>query len=149
MNLNWVYKPFSELSSIELYAILQLRSEVFVVEQNCVYQDIDGKDLKSYHLMGFDENNLVAYSRLLPQGLSFTEASIGRVITSPAHRAKGHGISLLENSIPRCCETFQAKQIRIGAQVYLRKFYESFGFIAQGEEFLEDGIPHIEMLWSK
>lgn len=147
MQLNWVYKPFSELTNKELYAILQLRSEVFVVEQNCVYQDVDGKDLVSTHLMAWDEENLVAYTRLVPQSISFTEASIGRVITSPRYRGLKVGVALMEKSITQTLETYQTDKIRIGAQLYLKNFYEGLGFIAQGEEFLEDGIPHIEMLY--
>lgn len=146
MQLNWVYKHFDQLTTTELYAILQLRSEVFVVEQNCVYQDIDGKDLKSTHLMAWHNDHLVAYTRLVPAGVSFTEASIGRVITSPFYRGLGIGITLLDKSIEQILATYQTNTIRIGAQLYLKKFYEGFGFVAEGDEFLEDGIPHIEMV---
>ncbi|RZJ82525.1 MAG: GNAT family N-acetyltransferase [Flavobacterium sp.] len=146
MQLNWIYKSFNELTANELYCVLQLRSEVFVVEQNCVYQDIDGKDLKSTHLMAWHNDNLVAYTRLVPAGISFEEASIGRVITSPFYRGLGIGITLLEKSIEQILATYQTNKIRIGAQLYLKKFYEGFGFIAEGDEFLEDGIPHIEMV---
>ena len=146
MQLNWIYKPFNELTSHELYSVLQLRSEVFVVEQNCVYQDIDGKDLKSTHLMAWHNDNLVAYTRLVPAGVSFEEASIGRVITSPFYRGLGIGIELLEKSIEQILATYQTNTIRIGAQLYLKKFYEGFGFVAEGDEFLGDGIPHIEMV---
>ena len=146
MQLNWVYKHFDQLTTTELYAILQLRSEVFVVEQNCVYQDVDGKDLKSTHLMAWHNDNLVAYTRLVPAGVSFEEVSIGRVITSPFYRGLGIGITLLEKSIEQILATYQTNKIRIGAQLYLKKFYEGFGFIAEGDEFLEDGIPHIEMV---
>jgi ElaA protein len=146
MELNWVYKSFVELTINELYAILQLRSEVFVVEQNCVYQDVDGKDKKSAHLMAWHNDNLVAYTRLVPPGVSFEEASIGRVITAPFYRGLGIGITLLEKSIEQILATYQTNKIRIGAQLYLKKFYEGFGFISQGDEFLEDGIPHIEMI---
>jgi ElaA protein len=146
MQLNWIYKPFNELTTNELYSVLQLRSEVFVVEQNCVYQDIDGKDLKSTHLMAWHNDNLVAYTRLVPAGISFEEVSIGRVITSPFYRGLGIGITLLEKSIEQILATYQTNKIRIGAQLYLKKFYEGFGFIAEGDEFLEDGIPHIEMV---
>ncbi|RZL39184.1 MAG: GNAT family N-acetyltransferase [Pedobacter sp.] len=149
MQLNWACKPFEELSTTELYSILQLRAEVFVVEQNCVYQDIDGKDLKSTHLMAWEDENLVAYTRLVPIGISFTEASIGRVITSPRYRGLGIGVTLMEKSIAKTLEIYQTDRIRIGAQLYLKKFYESLGFVAEGEEFLEDGIPHIEMLLVK
>ncbi|WP_316786021.1 GNAT family N-acetyltransferase [Pedobacter frigiditerrae] len=146
MQLTWVYKSFDELTTNELYAILQLRSEVFVVEQNCVYQDIDGKDKKSFHLMAWQGDELVAYTRLVAPGVSFPEASIGRVISSPKYRGLGIGITLLEKSITHILETYATNKIRIGAQLYLKKFYEGFGFVAKGEEFLEDGIPHIEMV---
>lgn len=149
MQLNWIYKSFDELTTTELYAILQLRSEVFVVEQNCVYQDMDGKDQKSAHLMAWHNNKLVAYTRLLPKGVSFEEASIGRVITSPFYRGLGIGITLLEKSIEQILATYQTNKIRIGAQLYLKNFYENFGFVAEGEAFLEDGIPHIEMVLEK
>lgn len=146
MPLTWIYKPFYELTTAELYVILQLRSEVFVVEQNCVYLDVDGKDKKSFHLMAWQGDELVAYTRLVAPGVSFPEASIGRVITSPNHRGLGIGITLLEKSITHILETYTTNKIRIGAQLYLKKFYERFGFVAEGEEFLEDGIPHIEMV---
>lgn len=146
MNLTWSYKNFEELTTIELYAILQLRNEVFVVEQNCVYPDIDNKDLKSFHLMAFDGENLAAYSRILPPGLSFEEASIGRVITAPSYRGKGIGMVLLEKAITETQHTFAIKPIKIGAQLYLKKFYEGFGFTQTSEVYLEDGIEHIEML---
>lgn len=146
MQLNWVYKPFNELTTNELYAILQLRSEVFVVEQNCVYLDVDGKDKKSAHLMAWDGHNLAAYTRLVPAGISFVEASIGRVITSPSYRGLGIGITLMEKSIVHALQTYHTNKIRIGAQLYLKKFYEGFGFVAEGEEFIEDGIPHVEMM---
>lgn len=149
MQVNWSYKKFDELSVTELYAILQLRNEVFIVEQNCVYQDIDGKDKKSFHLMAFDEEELTAYCRILPPGVSFTETSIGRVITSPRYRGKGIGVSLLEKAIEHALESYTSKQIKIGAQLYLKKFYESFGFIQTSEVYLEDDIEHIDMLLSK
>lgn len=146
MKLIWIYKSFDELTTIELYAILQLRNEVFVVEQNCVYQDIDNKDPKAFHLMAFDGNTLVAYSRVLPPGLSFKETSIGRVITNPNYRGKGIGITLIEKAIEKALNSFAAKEIKIGAQLYLKKFYESFGFVQTSEIYLEDGIEHIDML---
>ena len=146
MQLTWVYKSFGELTTTELYAILQLRSEVFVVEQNCVYQDVDGKDKKSFHLTAWQGDELAAYTRLVEAGVSFPEASIGRVITSPKYRGLGIGITLLEKSIEHILETYATNKIRIGAQLYLKKFYEGFGFVVCSDEFLEDGIPHIEMI---
>ena len=144
--LNWTYKSFEELSKTELYTILRLRSEVFVVEQDCNYQDVDGKDLKCHHLMAWDGDNLVAYTRIVPPGVSFAEASIGRVLTNSRYRGIGAGITLMEKSIEKAHETHGKKPIRIGAQLYLKKFYESFGFVKDSDEYLEDEIPHIEMV---
>jgi ElaA protein len=149
MQLNWIYKYFDELTTTELYAILQLRNEVFVVEQNCVYNDVDGKDKKSFHLMAWQGDELAAYTRLVAPGVSFPEASIGRVITSPKYRGLGIGITLLKKSIAHTLETYTTNVIRIGAQLYLKKFYEGFGFVAEGDEFLEDGILHVEMVLEK
>lgn len=147
MELIWQYKSFNELTVSELYAILQLRSEVFVVEQNCAYQDIDGKDQKSFHLMGWVGNDLAAYCRLVKPSVSFAEASIGRVITSQKYRGMGFGIALIEKAIAQTFETFGVADIKIGAQLYLKKFYSSFGFIQTSEMYLEDDIEHIEMVF--
>lgn len=140
------YRFFNELTPIELYTILRLRNEVFVVEQNCVYQDADKKDPYCHHLMMWDGNNLVAYARLLPQGLSYEQMSIGRVISSPAYRGTGAGKLLIEHAINACKELFGDGPIKIGAQLYLKKFYESFGFEQKSEMYLEDDIEHIEMI---
>ncbi len=141
-----VIKKFQELSLEELYQILRLRSAVFVVEQNCPYQDIDKKDQESLHLMYYVNNNFAGYTRLLPAGLSFNEAAIGRVIISAEHRGAGIGKALMKASIKACYDQFGISAIRIGAQVYLLDFYQSLGFVPQGEGYDEDGIPHIEML---
>lgn len=146
---NWYHKSFNELSPQELYAIMHLRSEVFVVEQNCPYLDPDGKDLQSWHLMGWDGDKLVAYSRLLPAGLAFDEISIGRVVSSPAYRGTGAGKELMNNAISTAYQLFGHQPIRIGAQLYLQKFYESLGFVQVSEMYLEDDIPHIEMVKEK
>lgn len=143
---NWYYKPFAELTPYELYAIMHLRSEVFVVEQQCPYLDPDGKDLFAWHLMGWNDKTLVAYSRLLPAELAFKEVSIGRVVSSPAYRGKGAGKELMENAIAACTSLFGNQPIRIGAQLYLQKFYESLGFVQVSDMYLEDNIPHIEMV---
>jgi ElaA protein len=139
------HKPFNELKPHELYTIMRLRNEVFVVEQNCVYQDADGKDPQCYHLMIWENDTLVAYARLLPKGLSFEQMSIGRVISSPAYRKTGAGKLLIGLAITACGELFGDGPIRIGAQLYLKKFYESFGFIQTSGIYLEDNIEHIEM----
>ena len=149
MQLNWIFKKFDELSARELYAIMQLRNEVFVVEQNCVYQDADNKDQLSMHFCGWDGEKLVAYTRIIPPGISYIEASIGRVVTSRAYRNTGAGRQLMKESIGLTCSRFNCTQIKIGAQVYLTKFYQSFGFTACSDEYLEDGIAHIEMILDK
>jgi ElaA protein len=143
--ISWTLKSFEDLKVDELYQIMALRSEVFVVEQNCVYQDLDGKDQKSWHLMGSMEGSVVAYSRLLPQGISYSDASIGRVVTSPDKRRLGLGKTLMQESIASIEKLFNTKKIRISAQYYLLDFYQSLGFVAIGESYLEDGIPHQEM----
>ena len=145
---NWTFKPFRQLSTKELYAILRLRSEVFVVEQNCVFLDMDNKDHHCHHLMGWNGDLLAAYSRIVPAGISYVESSIGRIVTSPAARGNGIGRELLVNSIDHLYTLYGKRDIRIGAQYYLKKFYESFLFVQKGEIYLEDGIEHIEMLLS-
>jgi ElaA protein len=149
MELHWNLKKFDALSATELYAIMQLRNEVFVVEQNCVYQDADDKDQKSFHFMGWLDEILVAYTRIIPQGISYTEASIGRVVTSPKYRGTGAGRKLMELSISTTFDLFNCDGIKIGAQLYLKKFYEALGFVQCSEPYLEDNIPHIEMMCSK
>ncbi len=149
MQLHWVLKKFEELTPFELYNIMQLRNEVFVVEQNCVYQDADNKDPKSFHFMGWDNTTLVAYTRIIPQGISYTEASIGRVVSSPKYRGTGAGRALMQLSINNTFKLFNCNAIKIGAQLYLKKFYESLGFVQCSDQYLEDNIPHIEMMLSK
>jgi ElaA protein len=141
----WTTKNFADLSPDELYAILRLRSEVFVVEQNCVFQDMDNKDQKSWHLMGWENDVLIAYTRLVPPGVSYELPSIGRVVTAPATRKTGFGKILMEKSIEELTRLFGQSSIRIGAQLYLKKFYTSFGFEQSSEVYDEDGIDHIEM----
>lgn len=145
-NLTWNYKNFEELTVHELYAILRLRSEVFVVEQNCVFMEMDNKDQACFHLMGWKGDLLAAYARLVPQNVAFPYISIGRVVTSPAYREKGAGKDLLANSISYCEQLFGKQPIKIGAQLYLKRFYEQFGFRQTGDIYLEDGIDHIHMM---
>lgn len=128
MPLEWKLKSFDTLLNKELYAILRLRNDVFIVEQNCVYPDIDGKDFKAYHLTAWQGDELVAYCRLIPQGISYPEASIGRVLTNPAFRGGKHGRQLMERAISETLRLFQTDSIRIGAQLYLKNFYGSLGF---------------------
>ena len=142
----WNCKAFNELTVQELYAVLQLRIEVFVVEQNCVFQDADNKDQKSWHVMGWDGDVLSAYTRLVPAGISYPEVSIGRVVTSPKMRQTGLGRELMKKSIEEVYRMWSQQPIRIGAQLYLKKFYESFGFQQCSEVYLEDNIDHIEMI---
>lgn len=145
MQLKWKIKPFKALSADEIYKVLQLRSEVFVVEQNCVYQDIDGKDEKALHLMGEFDGEITAYARLFRAGDYFEEASIGRVVVRAAYRDKKWGHDLMREAIKAILVEFGDTRITISAQLYLKKFYESHGFTAVGESYLEDDIPHIEM----
>jgi ElaA protein len=146
MEINWRCVFFDALSVQELYAVILLRIEVFSIEQQCIYQDLDKKDYHCYHLMGFREDTLVAYARILPPGIAFSEASIGRVVTSREVRGKGAGRALLAKAIPTARELFGPGPLRIGAQLYLKKFYESFGFVTAGDIYLEDAIPHIGMI---
>lgn len=146
VNLNWVIKTFKDITPLELYAVLRLRSEVFVVEQNCVFLDMDNKDQFSYHLMGWDDTTLAASTRLIAPGKVYEQMSIGRVVTSPLYRGSGIGRELMEVSIEKCYELFGKGPIKIGAQLYLKKFYESLGFEQTGDMYLEDDIEHVEMI---
>lgn len=140
-------KAFEELDVFELYEILKLRAEVFVVEQNCAYQDVDDLDAFALHnLMYNDDNELVGYTRILPPTVRYTETCISRVVTSPSVRRLGWGKPLMEYTIQKALATFDCTDIRISAQAYLTSFYESLGFESVGEGYLEDNIPHIEML---
>ncbi len=143
--IQFIIKPFHELTTDELYAMLQLRSEVFVVEQNCVYQDIDGKDQKAIHVLGYSDGILVAYSRLFKPKDYFEFSSIGRVIVKESHRDKKLGHELMQVSIDAITALFKETNITISAQLYLKNFYESHDFVVVGESYLEDDIPHIEM----
>jgi ElaA protein len=146
MKLQFKIKRFNELSTIELYQLLQLRSEVFVVEQNCVYQDIDGKDEKAFHVLGQIENQIVAYSRIFKSNDYFENASIGRVAIAEKFRANKWGHELMQNAIDGIELHFGKQPVTISAQSYLKNFYESHGFQQVSETYLEDGIEHIEML---
>jgi ElaA protein len=143
--LQFKIKRFNELSATEVYAMLRLRSEVFVVEQNCVYQDIDDKDSKALHVIGQFEGKIVAYARLFQSGDYFENASIGRVVVAAEHRDRKWGHDLMRESIAAIGTHFGQKKITISAQHYLKKFYESHGFVHTSEMYLEDDIPHIEM----
>ncbi|TDN88179.1 ElaA protein [Salegentibacter sp. 24] len=139
-------KNFNELSLEELYQVLQLRSEVFVVEQNCVYQDIDGKDEKALHVLGIKAGKVIAYTRCFDKGFYFEEAAIGRVLVKETERKNAYGHLILKASILAIEERFKTKNIKLSAQQYLTDFYENHGFMQIGEGYLEDGIPHIAMV---
>ena len=144
--MNVVIKKFNDLSPLELYEILQLRSEVFVVEQDCVYQDIDCNDQKALHIIGTAENKIIAYTRCFRPGDYFKEASIGRVVVKESQRKFKRGIQIMNNSIKAINDHYKTKIIKISAQCYLNKFYTNLQFKPIGEKYLEDGIPHIAML---
>ena len=144
--LQSIIKTFNELSPQDIYSILQLRSEVFVVEQNCVYQDIDDKDQYALHLLLKKDNYLIGYSRIFKAGDYFKEASIGRVLVKKQDRNNRNGSLLMELSIKAIKDHFKENIVKISAQTYLKKFYDELGFDPIGEEYLEDGIPHIAML---
>jgi len=144
--MTWSCKKFEDLTPHELYAIMQLRNLVFVVEQNCVFQDADDKDIYCYHLMCTKDHKLVAYARIVPPGISYVETSIGRVVTSPSERKKGIGNILMQKALETIYSLFGRVPVKIGAQLYLKKFYESFAFKQTSEIYIEDDIQHIEML---
>ncbi|TFF34596.1 GNAT family N-acetyltransferase [Mucilaginibacter psychrotolerans] len=146
MHLTHKLLPFRQLTVDELYQLLRLRSEVFVVEQNCVFLDQDDKDQQCHHLLLYANDQLAAYCRLVPAGISYSEPAIGRVITSPAFRGTGLGRAVMELAIQGCKDLFGPHDIRIGAQTYALPFYRSLGFVTDGDTYDEDGIEHIEMV---
>jgi len=146
MTVDWKYKDFAQLTPLELYDSLRLRSEVFVVEQNCIFLDLDTLDQDCFHLLGYYHNKLIGYSRIVPAGIVYREASIGRVVTSPSVRKSGAGKQLMQQSIDKLYDSFGKVSIKIGAQFYLKNFYQSFGFTQTSEIYLEDGIQHIYMM---
>lgn len=147
--MNFQFKKFEELSLSELHDLFKLRNAVFVVEQNCPYQDVDDKDLESHHLFAYEGNSLIAYCRILPPGLSYQEPSIGRVCVDKAFRGQKIGELLMKQSVNRTLELFNNQDIVISAQSYLLAFYQSLGFTEEGESYLEDDIPHIQMRYRR
>jgi len=146
-NILWLIKPFELLSNTELYEMLRLRSEVFVVEQNCAYLDCDGKDEYAIHILGYYKYELICTARLLPEGVSYKNyCSIGRVASKANYRNKKVGKALMEKAIQEIEQRWGKSNIKIGAQAYLKHFYESFGFMDMNEPYLEDGIPHLIMV---
>jgi len=145
MKIKWVKKKWSEVSLEELYSVLRLRSEVFVVEQDCVYQDIDNKDQIAIHLLGYINKELIAYSRLFNEGDYFKETSFGRAIIKKEKRGQGYGDELVKESLKTIKNYYGNKKVKISAQAHLKSFYSKHAFIAKGKEYLEDGIPHVSM----
>ena len=144
--LDITIKTYNQLSLDDLYYILQLRSEVFVVEQDCVYQDVDGKDQKALHVIGKKDNTIIAYTRIFKAGDYFKEASIGRVVVSKKERHQQYGELLMKASIQATEDNFGTIEIKLSAKKYLENFYNNLGFTTTGEPYLEDGIPHIAMV---
>lgn len=136
---------FKDFNTLQLYEVLQLRSEVFVVEQDCVYQDLDGKDQKAIHVLGYVNDALIAYTRIFIPGDYFEQSSIGRVVVNPKHRGEAYGQKIMIASMDYC-KSQGYPSIKISAQCYLDQFYTDLGFIATGDEYLEDGIPHQAMI---
>jgi ElaA protein len=146
LELHWKLSDWEQLDTTELYEILSLRNQVFVVEQNCVYNDTDGKDPLSLHLCGYADQKLICYARILPPGLSYSEPSIGRVVCDFGFRKKGIGRALMLQAIKHSGQLWPQEKIKISAQSYLIDFYKSMGFNVLGNEYLEDGIPHTAMI---
>jgi ElaA protein len=147
-NHQWKCKRFQQLNNHQLYDILKLRVDIFVVEQKCPYPELDDKDrhIETRHLTAYDDSGLIAYARLLPPGLSYPDASVGRFAVEPSARNQGTGSLLMEKSLEEVDKIWPDSAIRISAQAHLREFYEKFSFIKVSDRYLEDGIPHIEML---
>ena len=143
----WEFDRFLELSVHSLYELLQLRAEVYVVEQKCVFQDMDGSDDQAVHLRGLRDGQLLAYARCYPAGVKYVEASIGRVTTRPSVRGQKFGHHVLDEAVHRVCREWGVQPIRIGAQARLERFYQGHGFATASKVYIEDGIDHIEMLW--
>ncbi len=146
--MEWKIKKFKDLDIEELYDILALRSEIFVVEQDCVFQECDGKDKSSYHLFCEDNGEVVAYSRILPKGVSYDETAIGRVVVKKSHRGRGLAREMMLKAIDFVEADLKENNIKLQAQSYLIEFYKSCGFKQISEEYLEDNIPHIDMLYT-
>lgn len=144
--MRWQSVRFDQLNTSTLYKILKLRQEVFAVEQNSVYQDVDGNDFDALHVLGTYQEEIVAYCRILPPGVRYPEASIGRVLTAKSARGNGTGRALMKCALSLCTEQHPSSGVRISAQLYLEPFYQSFGFASCSAPYDEDGIPHIEML---
>lgn len=149
MSLVFRFKHFRELSTAELYAMLVLRSQVFVVEQQCVYLDPDGLDPEAHHLFGWADagaTTLICGARILAPGVSYDEPAIGRVVTASSARGRGAGRAVMVQALTECARLYPGRAVRIGAQLYLERFYTALGFVSTSEPYVEDGIPHVTML---
>jgi ElaA protein len=146
MPFTWTFTPFASLTPVQLYSILAARSTVFVVEQNCPYQDMDGVDEHCMHLVAWHGKDVAAYLRIVPPGIKFAEPSIGRVITASMFRGTGLGRELMRRGVLQLDELYPNRPSRIGAQAHLQKFYAGFGYVTSSAIYLEDGIPHVEMV---
>ncbi len=146
MDYHWQVCPFKDLGNEELYNLLRLRQEVFVVEQNCAYLDLDGLDQKAMHILCWQQKKLIAYARCLAPGQAFPESALGRIVVSPACRGQSLGRELVSRGIELNMALWPDSAIQIGAQAHLDKFYESLGFISTGDSYIEDGIPHVHMI---
>ena len=144
--LKWQCLAFHSLTPTQLYSILQLRSEVFVVEQACIYQDLDGLDQDAMHLLGYLDKQLVSYARLVPPGIKYDEPAIGRIASDPSVRRRGYGRAVVSRALEICQDIWPAEGIRISAQQRLENFYKEFGFRTVSAPYLEDGLPHVEMI---
>lgn len=145
--IHWEVKHYNNLSLDEFHDLIQLRIEVFVIEQDCPYQDVDGKDKVSFHLIGRVNDKIVATSRILPPGISYEEVAIGRVVIGESARGKGYAHDMMQQSKDFIVQEFGNVPIRLSAQKYLESYYGAHGFKSTGKEYLEDGIPHVEMLF--
>lgn len=145
-SINWKIKHFSELSALEWHDIAKIRMEIFIIEQNCIYLDLDNKDLDAYHIFGEYNGEIVAYARLLDKNITFPEVSIGRVVVSQKYRAKSIGHLLMQEVLKFSKTKYPLEPIKISAQEHLTKFYEAHDFVVVTESYLEDGIPHVGML---
>lgn len=146
MDIEWRFKSFEDLTKSELHEMMILRQQVFIVEQDCPYQDADVKDKDSHHLLGYIKGVLVAYLRLVKPGISYKEMSFGRIVIALSHRGSGLGIALMKEGIKQSIILYGTSNNRISAQSYLLPFYQKFGFVSTGKEYLEDDIPHTEMI---
>ena len=145
--MEWIIKRFDQLTTLELYELLKVREEVFVMEQECLYHDLDSKDFNATHMFALEDNQMVCYLRVLDKGVSYDEVSIGRVLTKPAYRRKGYGEQIMARAIDYIENVMGEGKIRISAQAHLEKFYGDLGFEVVSDVYLEDGIEHYEMLY--